>query len=463
MKKPTEKFTTVQVTANVSCNALCIIKNEPKSVIKTYVFIAAMCQYSKKDDWGFNRCSYKYFPLAKATTIFAVKRLETLGVIEVDRVNGKDRFSGRQYHFGYFVLNVGTTYTRMSTTFKYPKVCDSETCFISVEDSRLEPTTNKKSTYAYIQVDFNRVYKEIRHLSQEDFDSLLHFCYCTNTEPTRTDARIYSKFHSLPSRLRKYCTVNGQHLVEAFDAPCCALLLCVKAFRSHTWSTKLAISEDELNAELDRLVTVIKSDLYTKICEFIKPYILLDTTEAEAEEFRANVKKSMQHWMNILPRFKHSGGWKITTAANKFKFDKCYDKVREYMTLNFPAVTAIIEHYPSKQYIKNDKVKTSKLLHWDFTAVEWQIMSNIVRKLKSLDVIAVSVHDAVYCGEDDLARIGLDTAEQMFWTEYDILDSNTCKRSTVNDADDIISVQKFKAAKKAAKEAAKKAAKSDLK
>jgi len=389
-----------RISAKVSAEVFnCLSKNESKSVLETYIWLCGITQHYQSNDYGQVQIGHRFCSLSKPTVISAVNRLEELGYISVHRSHGRNKITGEQHSYGYTVLKNEAPYVDISTTVIYPiparQVCD----IVEQKEWALEATKSKKSIYTYVRVDLQRAAAE---LEPDDYMQLYIFSQ-SNKTPKRIDDRIYSPFHYLQKSLRKYCTLNGSPLVEAYDVHACGLLMVAKVLSLHAITETAHVDDYEINALIAQLAT---GDIYTDIARAIN----WQATDVATAQLRGEVKQTMQHWLNLTAD-------KAGRAMNNHsKFgDPYYSKLDDYMYAKYPSIRIAILTYPNTTNKKNNVVKQ---LYWDLTKMEWETITDLASSLNRIGLCPLSVHDAIYITEAELAKVGTEQINKMFWISY---------------------------------------------
>lgn len=239
--------------------------------------------------------------------------------------------------------------------------------------------------YNYLDIDIDKIpYSKIDPAYKR-----LSMIWNKHSKAKKSGYRIYSWFHQLKSEQRRYITLNGSHLVEAFDIPACNFCLLAKIFEQYNIDQK----------ELIKFQNTVKNKyIYEQIAKF---------GGYELKDIKRKLKNSTQHWLNIRKRNLKRGHIK----------DEYFSLIDNYFKEEFPKIRELIVNY--REINHNNKI--SKAIWQDFQQLEYQLITKKIcyRLTKDYNVMAVTVHDAVYIPQDQLRYIDTNLSN-LFWKELNL-------------------------------------------
>ena len=290
----------------------------------------------------------------------------------------------------------------------------------------------KSDQYRYSEVDKARIVSELKLMGK--------------TEPQLIYNRIYTPFHRIPSVFRKCIRFKGQKIVQAYDSKCNVIRMLVKVIapfvekkvkflfyervgKSSEILSKRALEKDEFILSDKYVMKTHKGELFiTKkefkdfydFCNSDDPYMIpiiaftCDTPDnvAWAKYFpyydhehyqitRSKMKKAFQQFINSNP------------CAYAFYDQKRYNAavsiVTRFFFRAFPEISLFIQY---GSYVGSAK---KKMLWPHIEANEFKYISSQLHDcLKDYGYDSITVHDAVYMGEQDYKKLtneGLDISD----------------------------------------------------
>ena len=242
-------------------------------------------------------------------------------------------------------------------------------------------------TYSLITLDREKIpYKE----GTEEWNSLAKI-WNKHTKAYKNMNRIYSWFHQVHGEEREFFTIAGSHLREAFDVPACNFCILAKLLENSNCDKE----------ELKKFQHIIK---YEYIYEKIANYLNLDISD---KAIKKAIKASCQHWLNIRKSKLHTGSWN----------DEYFNGIDKFFKSELPSIYSELINWREEKH--NGKV--SKMLWYDFQAVEYEIISKKICNYlyKRYKATPVTVHDAIYLTDTDRAKID-ENLEEIFWNELNL-------------------------------------------
>lgn len=239
--------------------------------------------------------------------------------------------------------------------------------------------------YNYLDIDIDK----IPYSKNDPAYKRLSSIWNKHSKARKSGNRIYSWFHQLKAEQRNFITLNGSHLVEAFDIPACNFCLLAKIFQ------KYDIEQNEL---IKFQNTVKNKYIYQEIAKF---------GGYQLSSIKRKLKSSTQHWLNIRKRNINRGHIK----------DEYFSLIDNYFKAEFPKIRELIVNYREVKH--NNKI--SKAIWMDFQQLEYQLITKKIctRLTKDYHVLAVTVHDAVYIPQDQLRYIDINLSN-LFWQELNL-------------------------------------------
>lgn len=185
-------------------------------------------------------------------------------------------------------------------------------------------------------------------------------------EPRYKSGRIYHAFHNVPRCMRHNLECDGSPITELFDLHASFFTLLSSMVRDQ-------LPEKEFNELFDECFS---GKFYTNIAD----YIGSDKEDA---------KDIMQGWRNVCSTaFLHNS--------------PRYSKAAEYMEIRYPRFSRIV--YEWNRVDTKDGVK--KTIQQDTGMYETRVFSDFAEFLTNeYNITVYTLHDAVYCTENDKSRL----------------------------------------------------------
>lgn len=298
----------------------------------------------------------------------------------------------------------------------YDKLELDEQLFESLWNKVIKDSSNK-----YSEVNKAKILSELRMIGK--------------SEPELIYNRIYTPFHKIPSMFRECIRFKGQKIVQAYDSKCNVIRMLVKVIEPIVEKNiKFAFYEKVcdlgyLTRKLEKNEFILGNQYVMKkhigelfipmdefksfvdFCNSDDPYMVpviaftCDTPKniAHAEKYqyydhdsycatRDRMKKAFQQFINSRPC--------AYAFYDKFRYDSPIKIVNKFFFNAFPHIALYIQY---GSYLGSAK---QKFLWPHIEANEFKYISSQLHDcIKDYGYDSVTVHDAVYMGEDDFNNL----------------------------------------------------------
>lgn len=276
----------------------------------------------------------------------------------------------------------------------------------------------KSSDNKYSEVDKAKILSELRMIGK--------------SEPELVYNRIYTPFHRIPSIFRECVRFKGQKIVQAYDSKCNVIRMLVKVIEplveKYIRFEFFEKTDKKLGSELDRNEFILDryimkkhvGELYISkeefnsfkdFCNMDDPYMLpaisltCDTPDriAYANHYpyydhhtynvtRNKMKKAFQQFINSKPC--------AYAFYENYRFNSAIRIVTRFFFHAFPHISLYIQY---GSYLGSAR---KKFLWPHIEANEFKYISSQLHDcIKDYGYDSITVHDAVYMGEDDLREL----------------------------------------------------------
>lgn len=207
-----------------------------------------------------------------------------------------------------------------------------------------------------------------------------------------TDGRIYSMFHTLPREIREVITLGDRgYIKEVFDI-------------SHCYPTLIGI--------------LIKGVLDDEIVTAYQTYIMNNDIYSDTLRF-AGIEVTKENRNRIKPYFNKFILSTIKDNKRNLKWRSkdndpvLFNAVINYVQAKFPEVFNFIWNFNTTTIKTDNKTKTVKTIAHELQREEKKIVDNLVQLIPN-NIPYVTLHDAIYIGENDLEAVSDINFEDQF-------------------------------------------------